>query len=62
MQETIKIKKPAKIQTLVNWYYGNYCTRKCYAEIVRTFLETKFSGEERHARRIAKIASTEHST
>lgn len=28
-----KIKKLAKIQTLVNWFYGNYCTRKCYEEI-----------------------------
>ena len=23
------MKKPAKIQTLVNCFYGNYCTRKC---------------------------------
>ena len=28
-----KIKKPAKIQSLVNWFYGNYCVRKCYDEI-----------------------------
>ena len=35
MQETIKIKKPAKIQTLVNWYYGNYCARKCYNDLER---------------------------
>ena len=27
------IKKRAKIQHLVNWFYGNYCTRKCYEEI-----------------------------
>ena len=37
VQETIKIKKPAKIQTLVNWYYGNYCTRKCYEEIDKQY-------------------------
>ena len=30
MQETVKIKKPAKIQTLVNWFYGTYCVTKCY--------------------------------
>ena len=30
MQETIKIKKPAKIQTLVNWFYGTYCVTKCH--------------------------------
>ena len=28
-----KVKMPAKIQHLVNWFYGNYCTRKCYEEI-----------------------------
>lgn len=33
MQETIKIKKPAKIQNLVNWFYGNYCTRKCHDDL-----------------------------
>ena len=27
------MKKPAKIQHLVNWFYGNYCARKCYDEI-----------------------------
>lgn len=27
-----KIKKPVKIQTAVNWFFGNYCTRKCYDE------------------------------
>lgn len=26
------LKKPAKIQHLVNWFFGNYCTRKCYDE------------------------------
>src|SRR3989338_3684641 len=30
-----KVKKPAKIQQLVNWFYGNYCARKCYDEIGR---------------------------
>ena len=29
------------------------------AEIVRTFVEARFSGEERHARRLAKIARIE---
>jgi len=33
MNETMQAKKPAKIQHLVNWFYGNYCTRKCYDEI-----------------------------
>ena len=23
------MKNPAKIQALVNWFYGNYCVRKC---------------------------------
>ena len=27
------LKKPAKVQHLANWFYGNYCTRKCYDEI-----------------------------
>jgi len=31
----VKLKKPAKIQHLVNWFYGNYCTRKCYNNIER---------------------------
>ncbi len=26
-------KKPAKIRHLVNWYYGNFCTRKCYERL-----------------------------
>ena len=30
MQETITTKKPAKIQTSVNWFYGNYCATKCH--------------------------------
>ena len=24
------MKETVPIQRLVNWYYGNYCTRKCY--------------------------------
>ena len=24
------MKKAVPIKQLVNWYYGNYCTRKCY--------------------------------
>ena len=32
------------------------------AEIVRTFLETPFSGEERHVRRLRKIGNIENST
>ena len=35
MQETIKIKKPAKVQTLVNWFYGNYCVTKCHEDLDR---------------------------
>ena len=30
-----KIKKAVKIKSLVNWFYGNYCTRKCYNNIGR---------------------------
>ena len=26
------MKKAVPIQQLVNWYYGNYCTRKCYLD------------------------------
>ena len=26
------MKQPQKISTLVNWFYGNYCTRKCYGD------------------------------
>ena len=26
------MKKPAKIQHLVNWFFGNCCARKCYEE------------------------------
>ena len=40
-----KLLKPMPVQTAVN--------------IVNTFLTTKFSGQERHARRIAKIAALE---
>ncbi|MBN2422388.1 hypothetical protein JXB41_04110 [Candidatus Woesearchaeota archaeon] len=24
------MKRPVKIRHLVNWFHGNYCTRKCY--------------------------------
>ena len=27
------MKKPYKIQHVANWFFGNYCTRKCYEEI-----------------------------
>ncbi len=27
-----KVKKPVKIQTAVNWFFGNCCARKCYDE------------------------------
>lgn len=26
------MKKPEKISTLVNWFHGNYCARKCYGD------------------------------
>ncbi len=29
---TERMKKPYKIQQVVNWFFGNYCTRKCYEE------------------------------
>lgn len=28
----LEMKNPAKIQHLVNWFFGNYCARKCYEE------------------------------
>ena len=40
-----KLLKPMPVQTAIN--------------IVNTFLSTKFSGEERHVRRVAKIAALE---
>lgn len=24
------MKKTVKVKTAVNWFYGNYCTRKCW--------------------------------
>lgn len=24
------MKKPVKMQHIVNWFFGNYCTRKCH--------------------------------
>jgi hypothetical protein len=27
-----KVKKPASIQSIVNWFEGNCCARKCYEE------------------------------
>lgn len=30
MKKTTKPKKPYPISNVVNWYYGNYCTRKCF--------------------------------
>mgnify|MGYP001560499116 CR=1 FL=1 len=34
-----KVKKPAKIHSLVNWFFGNYCTRKCYEEDDKTICD-----------------------
>ena len=28
-----RMKKPSKVKHLANWFFGNYCTRKCYDEI-----------------------------
>ena len=30
-----KIKKAVKIKSLVNWFAGNYCARKCYNDTDR---------------------------
>ncbi len=29
------MKKAVPIKQLVNWFYGNYCTRKCYNDEIR---------------------------
>ena len=39
---------------------AKYVDERRAMELIRTFLETEFSGGERHARRIAKIAQLEH--
>ena len=39
---------------------AKYLDERRAMELIRTFLETKFSGGERHTRRIAKIAQLEH--
>ena len=39
---------------------AKYVDERCATELIRTFLETEFSGGERHVRRIAKIAQMEH--
>ena len=39
---------------------AKYVDERGALELIRTFLETEFSGGERHARRIAKIAQLEH--
>lgn len=31
--EDLKMKNPIPIKQLVNWYFGNYCTRKCYDDL-----------------------------
>lgn len=28
--DEVKVKKPAKMQHLVNWFYGTYCVTKCH--------------------------------
>ena len=33
MSMEVKVKKPVKIQHLINWFFGNYCARKCYDEV-----------------------------
>lgn len=38
---------------------ADYSTEENNLEIAKTFLETKFSGEERHARRVQKIKNLE---
>ena len=30
-----EVKKAVNIKSLVNWFYGNYCTRKCYHDLER---------------------------
>jgi ribose 5-phosphate isomerase B len=39
---------------------AKYVDERRAMELIRTFLETEFSGGERHARRIAKIEQLEH--
>ena len=39
---------------------AKYVDERRAMELIRAFLETEFSGGERHARRIAKIAQLEH--
>ncbi|MFH0869865.1 MAG: hypothetical protein V1866_02305 [archaeon] len=34
---TKKEKKPYPIMHVVNWYYGNFCTRKCFNKEERLF-------------------------
>ena len=31
------MKQRAKIHHLVNWFFGNYCTRKCYEENEKSY-------------------------
>jgi len=41
------MKKAVPVQQLVNWYYGNYCTRKCYNDNLR---------QEEHVPKLRELA------
>ena len=47
-------KTPAvKVEHLVNWYYGNYCTRKCYNDEKR---------QEEHMPKLQELATKMNSS